>query len=267
MLSLLLCSASVALSAWRQRQVHKQQLVFLSKFGFLYGVYSFFSVIVIVISLPRPRNPRNAVVAAKIMRFINRMVGLTWSFSGLEHLVPDVGCVIVMNHQSSVDVTTLMELWSRIDKPITTPKRSILYSGPFGLAAWLIGSVFIDRASKAGREALLDAALQAKHRGLQLFVFPEGTRNGGKNLDMLPFKKGAFHVAIEAGVPVVPVVVSEYDFLDVEQMRFEPGHITVKVLEPIDSREFQRDSVNELIHLTRKNMLQTLKEVAEKESS
>jgi len=263
MISLVLCGASLALSGWRARQVHKQQLIFLSKFGFLYSIYSILSVVVIVISLPRPRNPHNAVLAAKMMRFINRMVGLTWSIEGTENIPLDAGAVVVMNHQSSVDVTTLMELWSRMDKPVTTPKRSILYSGPFGLAAWLIGSVFIDRASMSGREALLEAGETAKERRLKLFVFPEGTRNGDKNLSMLPFKKGAFHVAIETGLPVLPVVVSEYDFLDVDKMMFEQGHVTVRVLEPIDSCQYNKESVDQFIQKTRENMLRTLKELSE----
>jgi len=191
------------------------------------------------------------------------MVGLTWSIEGTENIPLDAGAVVVMNHQSSVDVTTLMELWSRMDKPVTTPKRSILYSGPFGLAAWLIGSVFIDRASMSGREALLEAGETAKERRLKLFVFPEGTRNGDKNLSMLPFKKGAFHVAIETGLPVLPVVVSEYDFLDVDKMMFEQGHVTVRVLEPIDSCQYNKESVDQFIQKTRENMLRTLKELSE----
>ena len=70
----------------------------------------------------------------------------------------------------------------------------------------------------------------AKASGTKLIVFPEGTRNGSKGLKLLPFKKGAFHVALDAKLPILPVVISEYHFLDTSRMSFQPGNVTIKVL-------------------------------------
>jgi lysophosphatidate acyltransferase len=54
-----------------------------------------------------------------------------------------------------------------------------------------------------------------------MWVFPEGTRNNTGNI--LPFKKGAFHVAIAAQVPILPVIFSSYYFLDNKKKEFESG--------------------------------------------
>ena len=74
------------------------------------------------------------------------------------------------------------------------------------------GAIFVDRAkSEKGRKAVNDAGQKAKESGTSLFLFPEGTRHRGGGL--LPFKKGAFHVALDVQMPILPVVVSEYTFL------------------------------------------------------
>ena len=76
---------------------------------------------------------------------------------------------------------------------------------------------------------------RAKEEGKKLMIFPEGTRNSKKGLTMLPFKKGAFHIAIDGKLPILPVVLSEYDFLDVKNWIFNPGKVTIKVLPRIDT--------------------------------
>ena len=66
-----------------------------------------------------------------------------------------------------------------------------------------------------------------------IWIFPEGTRNRARDLSMMPFKKGAFHMAIDAGMDILPIVISQYDFLDAAKSRFEPGRATVRALKPI----------------------------------
>jgi lysophosphatidate acyltransferase len=94
-------------------------------------------------------------------------------------------------------------------------KSSLQYYGPFGVALTLMGCVFIDRSSEAGRKAVNAAGRAAKARGYSIWLFPEGTRNESRDFNLLPFKKGGFHVAVDAGMPILPVVVSQYDFYDV----------------------------------------------------
>jgi 1-acyl-sn-glycerol-3-phosphate acyltransferase len=75
----------------------------------------------------------------------------------------------------------------------------------FGLAFQLAGVAFIDRADTAAAKAALEPAVQQLREGVSLVVAPEGTRSATPALGR--FKKGAFHVAMQAGVPVVPIVI------------------------------------------------------------
>ena len=95
--------------------------------------------------------------------------------------------------------------------------------------------------------------------GKKLMIFPEGTRNGAKDLSMLPFKKGAFHIAINGKLPIQPIVISEYYFLDWKKMIFNPGKVTIKVLPIIDTSEYTKDNIDELVTKSRDSMLMALK--------
>ena len=71
-----------------------------------------------------------------------------------------------------------------------------------------------------------------------MVLFPEGTRNSAGGGSLLPFKKGAFHVAFDIGVPILPIVVSEYDFLGPDGKRtekFTSGNITIKIFTQTDT--------------------------------
>lgn len=100
---------------------------------------------------------------------------------------------------------------------------------PF-LGQWmsLSGAVFIDRGNNAKAiRSLSTAAETVKNRHTSLWIFPEGTRSMREHHDMLPFKKGAFHMAVEAGIPIVPVVAENYWKLYRKGI-FETGTIKVK---------------------------------------
>lgn len=107
------------------------------------------------------------------------------------------------------------------------PKSTVLIAPIVALS----GTVFIDRAnSKSARAAFDGAVKEIRDNKQSVWIFPEGTRSYFSQADLLPFKKGAFHLAIQAGVPVVPVVVQNYSHvLHLQDRTFEPGTIKVKV--------------------------------------
>ena len=126
-----------------------------------------------------------------------------------------------------------------------------------------MGTVFIDRMSSAeGKATLQAAARQAKEEGWSLFMFPEGTRSNCAK-ELLPFKKGAFHIAIDAQVPILPVVFSHYDFIDCKKREFKSsGHVNVRILDPISTEGMDKGDVDKLLETTRTQMSHVYNEIS-----
>lgn len=136
--------------------------------------------------------------------------------------------VFIGNHQTELDVLMLGNMFPRYCS--VTAKKS-LKSTPFlGWFMALSGTVFIDRANSAdARHAMAGASDEITKQRQSVFMFPEGTRSYAKEPMLLPFKKGAFHLAVQAGVPLVPVVVANYsDVLYVKGLKFKSGQILIK---------------------------------------
>jgi len=179
------------------------------------------------------------------------------------------GYVIVCNPQSSLDAGAIhkLNLSGHIGPTSMMIKKSLLYVFPVGLMFYLMGAVFIDRSSQSSRSALNEAGRRAKEKGTSLFLFPEGTRNHRRDLNMLPFKKGGFHVALDAGMPILPIVVSQYDFYDTGRKRFDCGEVIVKVLKPIETTGYGKDDMDKLVEVTRERMVEELRAISTSPSS
>ena len=124
----------------------------------------------------------------------------------------------------------------------------------------LSGTVFIDRADRTSAvKAFEGAAEEMKREKQSVFIFPEGTRSYASGPEMGNFKKGAFHLAVQAGVPIVPVVCANYwGVLSVKERRFRSGRIPVKILPPIPTAHLTAASVEDLTRTTRETMLREL---------
>jgi lysophosphatidate acyltransferase len=136
--------------------------------------------------------------------------------------------VFIGNHQTELDV--LMLGWIFPKYCSVTAKHSLKKVPFLGWFMSLSGTVFIDRAnSTSARSAMAGAADEIKNAKQSVYMFPEGTRSYSLEPKLLPFKKGAFHLAVEAGVPIVPVLVANYsDVLYVQGYHFQSGEILIK---------------------------------------
>lgn len=138
-------------------------------------------------------------------------------------------------------------------------------------------AVFIDRTKGKDAIAVLHAAgQQLLAQDASLLVFPEGTRSLSRETSLKPFKKGAFHVAIEAGIPVVPIVI-ENQWKIYRPGVFDSGVCKIRsmstccsviaahppiVLPPIPTKGLKAKDAGALAESTRETMLQHLKEIS-----
>ena len=154
----------------------------------------------------RPFNPDNTRVFGRIYSWGGtRILGIKLNISGLENTAEMPPSVVIANHQDNLDLYICGAAVPK--RTVSVGKKSLLYIPGFGLLYWLAGNVLIDRSSSKNSKATLTATTEALTKGNRsIWVFPEGTRNHGENL--LPFKKGAFRMAIEAGAPIVPICIS-----------------------------------------------------------
>src|SRR5690606_13571712 len=142
--------------------------------------------------------------------------------TGEDNLYRSRPCVFVANHQSLIDAPVLGRLYP--EGTVLVGKKELRR---FPFCGWIYlttGHILIDRAHTASAvQRMRDAEAAIRERGVSVWMFPEGTR-GDVPGELLPFKKGAFHLAIAAGVPVVPIVVSPLKpLIDTRRFRLTPA--------------------------------------------
>ncbi|KAK4668803.1 1-acylglycerol-3-phosphate O-acyltransferase [Podospora pseudoanserina] len=172
--------------------------------------------------------------------------------------------VFIGPHQTEVD---LLMLGTMFPQYCSVTAKTQLKKIPFlGWFMTLSGAVFIDRKnSKDARQAMQGAGEQITKRKQSVYMFPEGTRSYTKEPTMLPFKKGAFHLAVQAQVPIVPVVVANYSHVySLKDMVFKSGSVPCKVLDPIPTAGLTTADVDELARETREVMLREMIALTEK---
>lgn len=221
-----------------------------------YGLAVLIGVGVCLYSLRKPKSPDNHVfVTVSVKKLLMKVLGMDIIVRGEEHLNNNQAGIMAINHQSSIDMLPLFYLWPK--NAVCLAKREILwFSGTFGLGAWLCGTIWIDRLNR--EKALKTMEITAnliKTNKHKVAIFPEGTRNHKGS--MLPFKKGAFHLAVQGQVPIFPIVFSSYDnFYNLSEKRFDEGKVLVEIMPPISTVGLKAEDVTDLTEKTRQSMLE-----------
>jgi 1-acyl-sn-glycerol-3-phosphate acyltransferase len=143
---------------------------------------------------------------------------------------PKKPVIFMSNHVSTFDIQAL---FATIPGPVRMlAKRELSRVPILGWSMWMAGFIFIDRSKRSDAISSLAKAGAAVRAGKSLVIFPEGTRGDGRAL--LPFKRGGFHLALEAGVPVVPVAIAGTEkVLPSRVLRPKPGRVAVRFGDPI----------------------------------
>jgi 1-acyl-sn-glycerol-3-phosphate acyltransferase len=170
-------------------------------------------------------------VGVSAVLFIVRGVGIRTRVEGLEN-IPAGTCLFAANHASNIDPPVLV---GAIPRRIAILAKKSLFAIPImGKAFRMAHFVPVDRASAESAMASLDLAAGYMKQGTSYLIYPEGTRSPDGRL--LPFKRGAFMLAIKAGVPVVPIAcVGAQRILPKKSLSIRPGEIVVRFCPPIDA--------------------------------
>ncbi|MEO0369691.1 MAG: lysophospholipid acyltransferase family protein, partial [Pseudomonadota bacterium] len=181
------------------------------------------------------------------------ITGIEIDITGEEHIWSQRPCVFIFNHQSQADVIILPYILRRDLAGVG--KKEIGDVPILGKIMEYGGTVLIDRENSASaREAmepLVDVMLK---EGRSVCIAPEGTRS--TSTDLGRFKKGAFHLAMQAGVPIVPIVI--HNAIDVAprgQFVFRPATVKVSVLPPVSTNGWQVEHLDQHIDAVRDQFL------------
>ncbi|MBK6592295.1 MAG: 1-acylglycerol-3-phosphate O-acyltransferase [Burkholderiales bacterium] len=212
---------------------------------FLLGVHFLVAgAINMVIVLIRPFNPDNSRLCGRVYSLpALRFLGLDADLQVDEFRKLNSPCVVVVNHLSNFDLFIMGSVVPR--RTVTIGKKSLRWVPIFGQIYWLAGNVLINRSNAAqAKQAMLETTEALQKRDTSIWVFVEGTRNLGKGL--LPFKKGAFQMAIAAQVPIVPLCCSNYK-RSMRLNRWHSGKLVIRALPPISTAGMTLDDMPELM--------------------
>jgi putative phosphoserine phosphatase/1-acylglycerol-3-phosphate O-acyltransferase len=175
---------------------------------------------------------------------------------GREHLWSSRPCVFIFNHQSKLDPIIAMKL---LREQFTGVAKKEAKNVPvFGQVFQLAGVAFVDRGNtQQARWALEPAVRKIREERMSLCIAPEGTRSITPRLSR--FKKGPFHIAMQAEVPLVPIVmrnVGEVMWRGAQVVR--PGRVEVVVLPPVDTSDFSVEMLDEHVKSVRDQFVETL---------
>ena len=182
------------------------------------------------------------------------LAGLRLDVRGAEHLAARPA-VFLFNHQSQLDVLILAKLLRGGFTGVA--KKELANSPGFGLMFRLADVAFVDRHDTEQARKALEPAVQKLRDGISLVIAPEGTRSPTPALG--PFKKGAFHVAIQAGVPIVPIVIrNSGELMWRGAMTMHAGTVQVAVLPPVETAGWDVDELDAHVQQIHGQYLATL---------
>jgi len=215
----------------------------------------------LLLCLVRWGNLDNDHVFARFFAWgVVRICGMDIQVEGLSNMETGKPCIYVANHQSGIDMATFGAIYPL--RTVVVGKKELLWIPFFGLFFKAAGNIIIDRQkSVSAIGGLKLAAKLIRDRKLSVWIFPEGTRNA-KQDSLLPFKKGAFCMAVQAQVPIVPVICAPVgDLVSWKNGKISPGKLRIRVLPPIETSSCTMADIEGLKQKTRGQMLEALKDM------
>lgn len=184
------------------------------------------------------------------------LIGLNLKITGEQYLWSRRPAVFIFNHQSNVDLVIMARLMRRDISGVG--KRELRDMPVIGRVLEASGVVLIDRSNTAAAiESMAPLVDAMRVEGKSVCLSPEGTRAVTPKL--AEFKKGAFHLAMQAGVPIVPIVIqNSSDVQPKGDMLYHPGTVNVEVLPPVETSDWSVETISEHVAEVRGMYLRAL---------
>ena len=191
-------------------------------------------------------------VTKSYSRILLPVFGVTVETRGLSRVGRDNPYIFMSNHASHVDSLALAV---SIPHPLHWVFKKELSKIPvFGWVLLSLGQIMVDRRSAAQSRTALSSAVAALAGNNSVLIYVEGTRS--KDGKLQPLKKGGFHIALQSGLPIVPVRISgSHDIVPSGSLRVRPGRVVVELFDPIPTEGKTENDIPELMARVRDALL------------
>ena len=209
----------------------------------------------------RPFNPDNTRLCGRMFSWgALKLLGIKMTIENQAILDQMQPSVVIANHQSNLDLFIHGGVIPK--RCVSVGKSSLKYLPLFGQVYWLAGNIMINRSkSRESINTMSETTDALKNNNTSIWVFAEGTRNGGNGL--LPFKKGAFHMAQQAGVPIIPICASAYP-KHINLNRWHAGEVIIRILPPMNTYLAEDKDLSVLVDEAHQNMKSTIDNLNQK---
>jgi len=177
--------------------------------------------------------------------------GIKVTVDGLSNLDPGRSAIYMVNHQSNFDIPVLLGC---LPVQFRWLAKAELFRIPiFGHGMRGCGYISINRSNRRSAIESLNQAAETIKKGTSVLIFPEGTRSlDGK---IKPFKKGGFVLTVDAGVPIIPIVIEgTWSIMPKKRLLIKPCPVIMKILPPVESSGYNRKTKDALMEIIRMKM-------------
>jgi len=177
------------------------------------------------------------------VRIVLKLIGVRVRMEGLEN-IPAGTCIFAANHVSNIDPLAFVP---NIPRRVSVALKKELFRMPilsYGMK--LSKFIVVDRVSRQAAAESLRQSVQYLNEGLSFAIYPEGTRSPDGRL--LPFKRGAFLMAVQTGVPIVPVsIAGALRLMRKGESAIHPGEVVVRFQPPVDTSSYSAATLRDLV--------------------
>jgi len=220
----------------------------------------FFAVLAILSSFISKSGNAPHLVARIWARCLLLVSTIKVSVKGYQNINLKKPCIYMSNHLSNFDIPVLL---ANLPAQFRWLAKAELFKIPiFGYAMQRAGYISIDRSDRKSAIESLKRAATSVRDGTSIMIFPEGTRSQEHAIQS--FKKGGFVLAVDSGVPIVPIVINgTWDIMSKDRILIRSGNVVLNIAEPIETSVYERKTKDDLMKKVRQVIIESFEKTKE----